>query len=145
MDIQSALREYIKEENFFAPDYDRENEALQKFQSTHTFLSHAETEYLKNILEDSDDIYEKIFVADLMYLYNPIPDNLLPAMLRNGIKFEDPSFNRIFLRPCIKSFGYGKIEKMLDEIEHNGSTLEKVGVARLRYWLRPIEPEIDDG
>lgn len=136
MNIESALNEYRIEENFFAPEYDAANAALNKFRSQHIHLTSEETDYLKNILEQGENWPDKYFVADLLYLYDPIPDKLLAPMLRSAIQFDDPSFNRIFLKPCIKSYGLKKIEQLLDEKEREGDASEKEGVARLRYWLR---------
>lgn len=141
MNIQIAHSRYRNEENYFAPEYEGENDVLNEFYSLHPNLSSEEINYLKDTLQNADDWPDKYFVADLMYLYNPIPNELLQPILCCAILHEDPSFNRIFLKPCIKSFGLKRIKNLLDEKENNGDMSEKEGIARLRYWLRPVESE----
>jgi len=141
MDIQTAHSAYRNEENYFAPEYDGENNALNKFYSLHSTLTTESINYLRDILQSADNWLDKYFVADLMYLYDPIPEQLLGSMIECAIQNEAPSFNRIFLKPCLKSYGLERIKHLFNERERNGNTLEKKGIERLRYWLRPVEFE----
>src|SRR3954466_13869737 len=104
MNIATAIEQYKIEANFFAPDYEQENQTLNKFKNEHPTLSIDEADSLKEMLL-SGDWSEKIFVADLLYLYQDFDIKLLDPMLENAITFIDPGLNRIFLRPCIRRFG----------------------------------------
>ncbi|HZG73447.1 MAG TPA: hypothetical protein VEY51_18065, partial [Chondromyces sp.] len=55
-----------------------------------------------------------------------------------AIANQDQSFNRIFIRPCIVSFGIDRVKKIIEEKgEQDSSKLE--GIERLKYWLHPKE------
>jgi hypothetical protein len=113
MNIKTAIKEYKDEANFFAPDYEQENETLTKFKADHPTISNSEIETFKDILTTSNDWEEKIFVADLLYLYPSFDTILLEPLVENAISFSDPSFNRIFLRPCTRVFGVQLVSDIL--------------------------------
>ena len=136
MEISNYLKEYKKLNNYFAPDYEQENEVLPEFKKENPTLSDTQILELKNILQSNSDIHDKYFVADLLYFYTPFDKNLLNPMIECAIAHEDPSFNRIFLRPCINSFGLDFVSALLTEKgENDNSKLD--GIERLKYWLRP--------
>jgi hypothetical protein len=62
--------------------------------------------FLKNLLVNPSTSWpEKYFVADLLYLYKNFSEELFDPLLDTAIDYKDPSFNRIFLGPCLWSFG----------------------------------------
>ncbi len=136
MGISIYLKQYKELKNYFAPDYEQENEVLMQFNKENPTLSDEQILELKNILQNNSSIYDKYFVADLLYLYMPFHKELLDPMIECAIAYKDPSFNRIFLRPCINSFGLEIVSDLLKEKgEIDNSKLE--GIERLKYWLRP--------
>src|SRR5512145_3189867 len=102
MNIAEAKSRYLDAGKCFDPDYERDNEALASFREANPTLSEEQTRYLTEILTaPGDDWRPKFFVADLLYYYQSAHESLLAPMLRAAIEFEDPSFNRVFLRPCL--------------------------------------------
>ena len=134
MEVSEYLKQYKDLNNYFAPDYGQENEVLTKFKSEYPTLSDKQISELKSILLDNSDIHAKYFVADLLYLYPTFSEELLNPLIDCAIEHKDPSFNRIFLRPCIISFGVDVVEKLLIE-KGNSDTSKLDGINRLKYWL----------
>lgn len=135
MTIGQGIADYLKRAEFFNPDYERENEVLSSFKAAHPSLTESHTTDLLNILSADDERDEKFFVADLLYLYPDFPEALIELMLQNAITYRDPSFNRIFLRPCLSRIGTQAVAKRLAAILEEGSMLERIGVGRLAYWV----------
>jgi hypothetical protein len=135
MDITIAIREYKKEGNFFAPDYEQENEILNKFKDDHPTISKFEIETFNKILTTSNDWEEKFFVADLLYLYPTFDIILLDPLIENAISYSDPSFNRIFLRPCITVFGVQLVSDILADKFSSSDIVTKINISSLVYWL----------
>jgi len=134
MEVSEYLKQYKELNNYFAPDYEQENEVLTKFKNENPILSDKQVSELKAILQSESDIYDKYFVADLLYLYPDFSEELLNPLINCAIMHEDPSFNRIFLRPCILSFGVDVVEKILNKKVNEDDSLSD-GINRLRYWL----------
>ena len=134
MEVSEYLKQYKDLNIYFAPDYEQENEVLAKFKNDNPHLSRNQISELKEILLSESDIQDKYFVADLLYLYPYFDQELFDPLIDCAIAHKDPSFNRIFLRPCIISFGVEAVEKLLDEKGNNDNSLLE-GINRLRYWL----------
>jgi len=139
MSIQTALDNYKSLGNYFAPDYEQDNEVLTDFKKENPVLVKEQTNQLIEILDNSEDITEKYFVADLLYLFDNFDIELLTPMLRTAINFKDPSFNRIFLRPCINAFGTKIVSESLAENFSSGSLEERISISSLLYWLHPCD------
>lgn len=135
MNIVDAIRKYKQSGNYFAPDYEQDNEVLNQFRNDSPQLSHSENEELIGILKDSNDWHEKFFVADLLYLYDKFDMKLLDPLLENAISCSDPSFNRIFLRPCLRVFGTELVSNLLAEKFISGDITRKVRISTLVYWI----------
>jgi hypothetical protein len=65
--------------------------------------------------------------------------DLFEPLLKCAIEDEDPSFNRIFLRPCISAFGFDTVRKALAEKDETGNIPVQEDIKRLQYWLHPKE------
>jgi len=139
MNIQSTLDNYKSLGEYFAPDYEQENEVLNNFKASHPSLSKDQTTQLVDILTSNGQIENKYFVADLLYLYDNFDIELLDPMLLTAINYGDPSFNRIFLRPCLKVFGTKQIADILADKFKKGDILQRIGISKLVYWLEPQE------
>jgi hypothetical protein len=142
--IRETIKKYKELGEYFDPEYERDNEVLNDFKSNNQTLTKGQVDELKSIL-DEDDRLAKIFVADLLYLYSDFDESLLDPMVTTAIRYRDPSFNRIFIHPCIRRFGYQKVLASIKTKFIEGDILDKIGVGRLLYWLRPEDPnEIAD-
>jgi hypothetical protein len=139
MDIITTLEKYKTLGDYFAPDYERDNDVLNEFKYSNAKLSEQHVKYLVDLLENSDDIYDKYFVADLLYLYDNFDVDLFEPLVRIAIYHKDPSFNRIFIRPCINTFGYTMVADKLISKYNNGSDSELEVIKRLLYWIRQEE------
>ena len=110
MNIKDTLKDYIATGDFFSPDYERDNEILGTFKVNNPTLDESQIIELVMILKDSNDDWRpKYFVADLLYYYDKFGIDLMEPMLNLAIDCKDPSFNRIFLRPCLRSFGDSEV------------------------------------
>jgi hypothetical protein len=134
--IADTINKYKDVGDYFFPEYERDNEVLDNFKSDNQSLTMEQVGELKLILEGNDE-YAKFFVADLLYLYNDFDETLLEPMVTTAIRYKDPSFNRIFINPCTTRFGYKKVLGVIKEKYIQGDILDKIGVGRLLYWLRP--------
>jgi hypothetical protein len=138
MNITTVIEHYKEEANFFSPDYEQENELLRNFKNDHPTLSVEEVNVLRNILFE-DDLTSKFFVADLLYLYEDFDIKLLEPLIENAISFSDPSFNRIFLRPCMRVFGVSHVSNILAEKFISSDPVRKIGISSLVYWLEKTD------
>ena len=137
MTIESALQNYIEAGNSYAADYGVENPVLTQFRSDNNALDAAQTDQLVALLsEKRTDWNRQIFVADLLYYYDQFDEALLSSMLDTGIEFLDPSFNRIFLRPCLNAFGPLKVVDRLSLRFKTGNSKTRIGISNLCYWLK---------
>ena len=139
MHIQTTLANYKSLGEYFSPDYEQENEVLNDFKKHSPNLSNEQVHQLTDILINDKDIVHKYFVADLLYLYDNFDQKLLDPLLQTAINHKDRSFNRIFLRPCITSFGLRKVADTLAGKFQNADIEERIGISNLLYWLREEE------
>lgn len=141
MTIEQAISDYLKLAEFFSPDYGRENKVLSTFKACHVSLSEKDVRILVDILDATAHWNEKFFVADLLYLYPDFPEALVDPMLKCAVTYADPSFDRIFLRPCLKRNGVQAVVNKLVNVLDKGTVVERMGVTQLAYWIPrpPIE------
>ena len=138
MEVSDYLKLYKELGDYFAPDYEQENEVLSAFKKENPTLSIKQVLEFKTILQNSRPINDKYFVADVLYMYSSFSEDLLEPLVDCAIANQDQSFNRIFIRPCIVSFGIDRVKKIIEEKgEQDSSKLE--GIERLKYWLHPKE------
>ncbi len=135
MKLATAIKEYIESEDFFAPDYERDNKVLSQFKQDSPGLSATETQELKNILKKNNAWPDKFFVADLLYLYDSFDIELLDPLIENAIIYPDPGFNRIFLRPGLRIFGTELISEILAKKFAEGDIIRKIRISSLVYWI----------
>lgn len=141
MRIKLTLDKYLTLADFFAPDYGRKNEVLINFKELNPILSAQHTADLIELLKNSNEITHNYFVADLLYLFPQFDSELLEPLLQAGINCNDPSYNRIFLRPCISTFGIKTVANKLIDKFMKADVVDRIGIANLIYWLRPQENE----
>lgn len=141
MTLEQTKAAYLKSGEFFNPDYGRENEVLSTYKTSQGSLSETDAITLIDLLKSKTDWEEKFFVADLLYLYPDFPEALVDPMLHCAVTYPDPSFDRIFLRPCLKRIGVSAVVDKLINVLDKGTVVERMGVAQLAYWIPrpPIE------
>lgn len=68
-----------------------------------------------------------------------LPPKCFAPLLRIAVYEADPSFNRSFIEPCLRAFGYRKVLEALLEYVRSGTNREKEGSANALYWAqRPL-------
>src|SRR5574343_500093 len=139
MDIQTTISKYKDIGDFFDPDYERDNDLLSSFKAKFPDLSKDQTAELVKILKGNGDMKDKYFVADILYLYDNFSVDLFEPLINTAINFRDPSFNRVFLRPCIRVFGVKAVADMLADKFSKGDIAQKTSISTLLYWLHPQE------
>jgi len=137
MNLEETKSLYLAVGQFHDLEYGRTNRLLEAFRKRNPLLTPEQTHELVEILNVADGYWQpKFFVADLLYYYQSADDSLLSPMLRASIEFRDPSFNRIFLHPCVTIFGINAVLDYLTEAFRTGDAVVRIGVSQLGYWLR---------
>jgi hypothetical protein len=139
MDIKTTLENYKILGGYLAPDYEPDNNVLTQFKESNPILSGQHTVELVDLLNNSNEITDKYFVADLLFLYDNFDKELLEPLIKTAINHKDPSFNRIFLRPCLTTFGVKAVADHLADKFNKVDIKERIGISNLVYWLRPKE------
>src|SRR5688572_5287328 len=67
----------------------------------------ADWQWLREALEDPQ---KKWFVA-LVFRFQPVAKRLRAAMLRAGVYERNPSLNRAYIEPCVRSYGSGWVQE----------------------------------
>lgn len=125
---------YLEQKNYFAPDYKRENKVLEDFKQQNPNLDLELTQELIQILINSDWV-EKFFVADLLYLYENMDISFFEPLLQTALQYDDPSFNRIFLTPAVKSFGLKNVQNYYKLRSGSYCKKETLNYKKIQYWL----------
>jgi hypothetical protein len=85
-----------------------------------------------------DDAQKKWFVALVFDVTPRLPDDVFEPLLRAGVHERNPSLNRWFIEPCLKSFGTGPVIRALLDILEGDSNSEKAGAANALYWANVL-------
>lgn len=80
-----------------------------------------------------DDSRRKLYVA-MVFRRAPVPKRLLDAFLRAAVLERNPSLNRVFIEPCVRSWGGGEVNRRLLRYLEQGTNAEKTGAASAFYW-----------
>lgn len=65
-----------------------------------------------------------------------LPETFFPLLMRIAVYEANPSFNRGFIEPCLRAFGYRRVQEALLEYLTEGTNREKAGAARAFYWAQ---------
>lgn len=92
------------------------------------------------ISDSLKDEKKKWFVAEI-FEKMPVPKQLFNEMLYASIMEGDPSYNRKFINPCVRSFGALLALNVILHYLETGSNREKYGAISILYWIgaRPDE------
>ncbi|UCV04947.1 hypothetical protein [Dechloromonas denitrificans] len=78
---------------------------------------------------------KKLFVAQV-FQRQPLPKRLFKPFLLAGVLEKNPSANRYFIEPCVRSFGTQAVNEVLLQYLKEGTNEEKAGAASAMYWVR---------
>ena len=85
------------------------------------------------------------FVAKL-FSRSPVPKRLLSSMVAAAIDVGNPSTNRHFIEPCIRSLGALGVLEALRKTLQEGSATEQTGAVDALYWANsnPRDEDLSD-
>ena len=81
------------------------------------------------------DNEKKWFVVKLLEKVKPIPASLFDDLVLAALRETDPSFNKWFIEPCLKTFGEDKVKSRVMLFASNPEVIENDGVNKIMYWL----------
>lgn len=93
-----------------------------------------------NLRQDDDPAWrferKKHFLAFLLREGRDphLPEAFFPLLMRVAVYEPNPSFNRSFIEPCLRAFGYRRVLEALLTYLATGTNREKAGAARASYW-----------
>lgn len=91
--------------------------------------------HLEALAEQTEEhFYRRHFIRIALRDVNQMPDALFAPMLWAAVYAEDPSFNRLYIYPCLRCFGRRKVNEELLRYAEQGSNSEKCGAANAFYW-----------
>lgn len=94
--------------------------------------SPADWDWLSDALADQE---RKLFVA-LVFEKQPVPKRLVQQFLLAAVLEKNPSLNRVFVEPCVRSRGADAVREQLLGFLESGSTAERAGASSALYWVR---------
>jgi len=65
-----------------------------------------------------------------------LPETFFLLFMRIAVYEANPSFNRGFIEPCLRAFGYRRVQEDLLRYLAQGTNREKAGAARAFYWAQ---------
>lgn len=77
----------------------------------------------------------KWFVAKVLERVNPIPRTLLDPLLTAALREPNPSANRVFLEPCVRTFGAQAVKARLSELAMQSGEGAGDPLANALYWV----------
>ncbi|MCF6456113.1 hypothetical protein [Pseudoalteromonas sp. MMG024] len=79
---------------------------------------------------------KKWFVVKLLEKVNPLPKALFDDLVFASLIEHDPSFNKWFIKPCVKSFGIEAVKSKIMSVASHPQVVENEGVNKVMYWVR---------
>lgn len=74
------------------------------------------------------------FVADLIWRAGVVPEVFLIPLIDAGIAEVNPSANREFIEPCVKSLGRRRVCEYLLDVVQSGTDFQIAGAVNALYW-----------
>ncbi len=118
------------------------NEAYLQLQSVRRRVAQNTPEDWQWLISSLEDKERKWFVAEALRKQQ-LPKRLFIPMLRAGILERDPSSNRNFIDPCVRSYGAPRVCAALLDYLERGNNEEKAGAASALYWAWRPRPGED--
>jgi hypothetical protein len=77
---------------------------------------------------------KKWFVAKTLEKVNPVPSVLLDPLLAAALEEPNPSANRGFIAPCVRTLGKEAVKVRLNELAAQSERYGAESLARAVYW-----------
>ncbi|MBE1162988.1 hypothetical protein [Dyella acidiphila] len=77
---------------------------------------------------------KKWFVAKTLERVNPVPSILLDPLLAAALEESNPSANRVFIAPCVRTFGKEAVKVRLNELAAQSERYADESLAQAMYW-----------
>lgn len=78
---------------------------------------------------------KKWFVAKVLERVNPVPRALFDPLLTAALTEPNPSASRLFIDPCIRTFGQPAVRERIRELAVNPGMNQGEGLASAMYWI----------
>jgi hypothetical protein len=78
---------------------------------------------------------QKWFVAKVMALITPLPHAMFDPLLLAALLEPNPSATRVFVEPCVRSFGAAQVETRVAQLSGTPGVAENDGVQKVMYWV----------
>ncbi|MBM3116081.1 hypothetical protein [Jeongeupia naejangsanensis] len=78
---------------------------------------------------------DRLFVAQVMSVANPVPRCLLDPLLIAALLEPNPSASRAFVAPCVRSFGGPEVVTRIAALAGHPGVAEHGGVNKAMYWV----------
>src|SRR5262249_42296612 len=111
----------------------RGDEAQRRLQAARQRVAQINPEDWQWLQTALDDPQRKWFVAEV-FRSQQVPEQLRDSMLRAGVYEGTPSLNRLFIEPCVRSYGARWVKEQLLRYLESGTDHEKAGAASALYW-----------
>lgn len=105
-------------------------------------LGKAASTFPKNKLSDLgwfvaalNEAPKKWFVAKLLERVNPVPSILFDPLLTAALEELNPSANRVFITPCVRTFGQQAVKARLNELVTQSERHSADSITRAMYWV----------
>jgi hypothetical protein len=91
-------------------------------------------EKLKWLISALKDEKKKWFVAEIMEKINPIPKSLFENLILASMLEPNPSTNKYFILPCLKTYSRDQIKEVMDKYSKHPEVIENDGYDKVAYW-----------
>jgi len=108
------------------------NELLGRAASTFPKDRAAAVAWFVSALRDTP---KKWFVAKILDRVSPVPRALLDPLLDAALRELNPSANRLFIAPCVRTFGRDAVRERLSALAEGMDGCAEVGLERAMYWV----------
>ena len=89
-------------------------------------------EWFAAALKDSS---KKWFVAKIIEKVSPVPKALLDDLVLAAMLEDNPSLNKLFIIPCVKTFGPKLVKERMALFSNHPKVIEVNGFAQTEYWV----------
>lgn len=78
---------------------------------------------------------QRWFVARVMSVATPVPRALLDPLLLAALLEQNPSANRAFVDPCVRTFGAAEVASRIAVLASHPGVAEHSGLDKAMYWV----------
>ncbi|MCJ8311622.1 MAG: hypothetical protein HRU38_02810 [Saccharospirillaceae bacterium] len=133
MDLDQQYQIYAQEKR--NPDKNLSHHEIRKLLGNTASNFSNSKESILWLAEALTDDSKKWFVADLMKKINPIPKELLNNLIYAALLEKDPSNNRFFIGPCVKTFGQRIVTNIVYSYKFDQAVISNGGIEPVLYWV----------